>query len=216
MEKRKKPSIFELLEGYMERMAEELKRLPLPFEEELSQRTRGAPDDIGEWLKDPFEEMLARLEEEMPEGLTDFVTEAETPEGKARMYGPFIYGLSYTKEPGKEPEIKEFGNIKPSHERIVPAPTGEREPLIDVIEQKDAYEVVVELPGVEKRDIKLHTTEDSLDIKTENGRKFSKEILFDMPVTPATAKATYKNGVLCVTIKKEMVEKKEKTAISLE
>jgi HSP20 family molecular chaperone IbpA len=36
-----------------------------------------------------------------------------------------------------------------------------------------------------------------------------------MPVTPATAKATYKNGVLCVTIKKDKGEKK-KTAISLE
>ncbi|HID19417.1 MAG TPA: Hsp20/alpha crystallin family protein [Methanophagales archaeon] len=215
MERRKKPSIFDLLEGYMERMTEEMKRLPLPFEEEISRRMRRAPEDIEELLKDPFEEMLARIEEEMPEELTDFVTEEETPEGKVRRYGPFIYGLSYTKEPGKEPEIKEFGNIKPSYRRIVPAPRGEREPLIDVIDRKDAYEVVVELPGVEKNDIKLHATEDSLDIKAENGRKFSKEVPFDMPVKPETAKATYKNGVLCVTIKRK-TEEKEKTAISLE
>jgi HSP20 family protein len=164
----------------------------------------------------PVEEMLTRLEEEMPEALRDFVTEEETPEGKARIYGPFIYGLSYTKEPGKEPEIKEFGNIKPSHERIAPAPKCECEPLIDVIDYKDTYEVVVELPDVEKNDIKLDVTEESLDIKTGDGRRFSKEIPFDMPVTPATAKATYKNGVLCVTIKKEKGEKKKKTAISLE
>jgi HSP20 family protein len=215
MERRKKPSIFDLLEGYIERMTEEMKRMPLPFEEELSRRMRRAPEDIEEWLKDPFEEMLARIEEEMPEELTDFVTEEETPEGKVRRYGPFIYGLSYTKEPGKDPEIKEFGNIKPSYRRIVPAPGGEREPLIDVIDRKDAYEVVVELPGVEKKDIKLHATEDTLDIKAGNGRKFSKEILFDMPVKPETAKATYKNGVLCVTIKRKN-EQKEKTAISLE
>lgn len=192
MEKRKKSSIFDLLEGYMERMTEEMKRVPLPVEE-----------------------MLTRLEEEMPEELKDFVTEEETPEGKARIYGPFIYGLSYTKEPGKEPEIKEFGNIKPSHERIAPASKCECEPLIDVIDYKDTYEVVVELPDVEKRDIKLDVTEESLDIKTGDGQRFSKEVPFDMPVTPATAKATYKNGVLCVTIKKEKREKK-KTAISLE
>jgi HSP20 family protein len=215
MERRKKPSIFDLLEGYIERMTEEMKRMPLPFEEELSRRMRRAPEDIEEWLKDPFEEMLARIEEEMPEELTDFVTEEETPEGKVRRYGPFIYGLSYTKEPGKEPEIKEFGNIKPSYRRIVPAPRGEREPLIDVIDRKDAYEVVVELPGVEKKDIKLHATENTLDIKTENGRRFSKEIPFDAPVKPETAKATYKNGVLCVTIKRKN-EEKEKTAITLE
>ena len=192
MEKGKKPSIFDLLEGYMERMTEEMEREPLPVEE-----------------------MLARLEEEMPEALRDFVTEEETPEGKARIYGPFIYGLSYTKEPGKEPEIKEFGNIKPSHERIAPASKCECEPLVDVIDYKDTYEVVVELPDVEKSDIKLDVTEESLDIKTGDGQRFSKEIPFDMPVTPATAKATYKNGVLCVTIKKEKGEKK-KTAISLE
>lgn len=215
MEKRKKPSIFDLLEGYMERMKEEMKGVSLPFEEEPSQRKRRSAEDIEEWLKDPFEEMLARLEEEMPEGFTDFVTEDDKQEGKSRRYGPFIYGLSYTKEPGKEPEIKEFGNIRPSHERIVPAPKGEREPLIDVIDQKEVYEVVVELPGVEKSDIKLHATEDSLDIKTENGRRFSKEVIFDLPVTPATAKATYKNGVLCVTIEKAK-GKKNRTAISLD
>nr|CBH36715.1 conserved hypothetical protein, Hsp20/alpha crystallin family [uncultured archaeon] len=192
MEKKKKSSIFDLLEGYMEGMTEEMKRVPLPVEE-----------------------MLARLEEEIPEALRDFVTEEETQEGKARIYGPFIYGLSYTKEPGKEPEIKELGNIKPSHERIAPAPKCESEPLIDVIDYKDTYEVVVELPDVEKSDIKLDVTEESLDIKTGDGQRFSKEIPFDMPVTPATAKATYKNGVLCVTIKKEKGEKK-KTAISLE
>ena len=154
MEKGKKPSIFELLEGYMERMTEEMKQVPLPVEE-----------------------MLTRLEEEMPEGLNDFVTEEE---------------------------------------RIAPAPKCECEPLIDVIDYKDTYEVVVELPDVETRDIKVDVTEESLDIKTGDGRRFSKEIPFDMPVTPATAKATYKNGVLCVTIKKEKGEKKEKTAISLE
>jgi len=192
METRKKSSIFDLLEGYMERMTEEMKRVPLPVEE-----------------------MLTRLEEEMPDALRDFVTEEETPEGKARIYGPFIYGLSYTKEPGKEPEIKEFGNIKPSHERIAPALKCECEPLIDVIDYKNTYEVVVELPDVEKSDIKLDVTEESLDIKTGDGQRFSKEIPFDMPVTPATAKATYKNGVLCVAIKKEKGEKK-KTAISLE
>ncbi len=203
----------------MEQMFGEMGRLPAPFEEEFSRRMRREPEEREEWLRDPFEEMMRKLEEEMPEELKSFVTEEETPEGKMRRYGPFIYGFSYTKEPGKEPEIEEFGNIKPSHRRIETFPRGEREPLIDVIDQKDAYEVVAELPGVEKKDIKLHTTEDSLEIKTENEKRFYKEIPFDMPVKPETAKATYKNGVLSVTIKKKEGAKKEgekKTAISLE
>ena len=215
MEKRKKPSIFDLLERYMERMTDEVRRLPLPFDEELSKRGKRAPEDIEGWLKDPFEEMLERLEEELPEELEGFVTEEETPEGKMKRYGPFIYGLSYTKEPGKEPEIKEFGNIRPSYKKIEPVPGGEREPLLDVIEQIDAYDVIFELPGVEKEDIMLHATEDSLEIKTENEKRFYKELSFDMPIMPETAKATYKNGVLSVTIKKKEEEKK-KTPITLE
>lgn len=203
----------------MEQMVEEMGSLPAPFEEEFSRRMRREPEEREEWLKDPFEEMMRKLEDEMPEELKSFVTEEETPEGKMRRYGPFIYGFSYTKEPGKEPEIEEFGNIRPSHRRIEPFPGGEREPLIDVIDQKDAYEVVAELPGVEKKDIKLHTTEDSLEIKTENEKRFYKEIPFDMPVKPETAKATYKNGVLSVTITKKAEGGKggaKKTAISLE
>lgn len=214
MERRKRPSIFDLMEKYMEQMVEEARRLQLPFEEKISRKLGKEPQDIEEWLRDPFEEMTRRLEEELPDEFKDFVTEEETQEGKVKRYGPFIYGFSYTKEPGKDPEIKEFGNIKPSYKRIEPVPRGEREPLIDVIEQKDYYEVVAELPGVEKVDIKLHATKDALEIKTENARRFFKKISFDMPVNPESSKATYTNGVLSVKITKK--EGERKTTISLD
>lgn len=213
MEKRKRPSIFDLMEWYMERMAEEMSGLP--FGEELPKMHRKEPHDIEEWLRDPFEDLLKGVEEGLPEDFKDFITEEETPEGKVKRYGPFIYGFSYTKEPGKEPEIKEFGNIRPSYKRIEPVPGGEREPLIDVIEQKDSYEVVAELPGVEQKDLKLHATEDSLEIKTENEIRFFKEIHFDTSVQPKSAKATYKNGVLSVKLKKKEGDK-EKTTITLD
>ena len=97
-ERRKRPSIFDLMEKYMERMFEETRRLPLglSFEEELARRRRKEPEDVEDWLRDPFEDMTRRLEEELPEEYKDFVTEEETPEGKVRRYGPFIYGFSYT------------------------------------------------------------------------------------------------------------------------
>lgn len=215
MEKRKRPSIFDLVEWYMERALDEVGKLPGASEEELARMMSKAPQDFDELLRDPFEEMLRKLEEEMPDRSKSFIKEEETPEGKMKRYGPFIYGFSYTKEPGKEPEIKEFGNIKPSHRRLEPSPGGEREPMTDVIAQKDAYEVVAELPGVDKKDLRLHATEDSLEIRTENERKFFKEIPFDTPVKPETAKATYKNGVLSVWLEKKEGEKK-RTAISLD
>ena len=61
----------------------------------------------------------------------------------------------------------------------------------------------------------MHAPEDSLEIRTENEKRFFKEIPFDMPVKSETAKATYKNGVLRVRIIKKEGEKK-KTTTSLE
>jgi HSP20 family protein len=215
MEKRKRPSIFDLVEWYMERVLDEMGKLPAPAEEELARMMRREPQDFDEWLENPFEELLRKLEEETPEEAKGFITEGETPEGTMKRYGPFIYGFSYTKEPGKEPEIKEFGNIKPSHKKLEPFPNGEREPLTDVIDQKDAYEVVAELPGVEKEDLRLHATEHALDIKTEGAIKFFKVVSFDVPVRPKTAKATYKNGVLSVWLQK-IENEKTRTAITVD
>ncbi len=216
MERRKRPSIFDMMERYMERMFEEMRNMPMPFDEDFFRRWRRERrelPDIEDLFRDPFDELMERLEEELPEEFKNFVTEEETPEGRVKRYGPFIYGFTFTKEPGKEPVIKEFGNIRPSIRRIEPFP--EREPLVDVVEQKDSYEVVAELPGVDKKDIKLHATEDSLEIRAENGRRYYKEVTFDEPVKPETSKATYKNGVLSVKIKKKEGEKK-KTSIPLE
>jgi HSP20 family protein len=206
MEKRKRPSIFDLLEWYTERIFEEMKEQPA--KEESSRMTKRDPWDMEGWLGDPFKEMARKLEEKIPE---------ETPGRKIKRYGPFIYGFSYTKEPGREPEIKEFGNIKASYKGIEPFPNGEREPLVDVIDHEDAYEVIAELPGVEKKDIRLHATDDVLEIKTEDERRCFKEVPFKTPVKPETAIASYKNGVLSVKIqKKERELEKEKTAIPLE
>lgn len=217
MEKRKRPSIFDLLEWYMGRIFEEMKEQPALSKEESSRMTKREPQDMEGWLGDPFEEMARKWEEEIPEEFKSFITEEKTPGRKIKRYGPFIYGFSYTKEPGKEPEIKEFGNIKASNKGIEPFPNGEREPLVDIIDQEDAYEVIAELPGVEKKDIRLHATDELLEIKTENERRFFKEIPFKTPVKPETAMARYKNGVLSVRIqKKEKEYAKEKTAIPLE
>ncbi len=194
----------------MERMMEEMRRISaLPFEERV--RRRREEFDIEDLLKDPFEEMLEWLERESPEEYRAFVEEIETPEGRVKRIGPFIYGFAFRKEPGKEPEIMEFGNIRPTMRRFEPIPHGEREPLVDVIEQENSYEVVAELPGVEKENINLHATENSLEIRAENDRKYYKEVKFDSEIIPESAEASYKNGILSVKLKKKEVEKKKKS-----
>jgi HSP20 family protein len=139
---------------------------------------------------------------------SEFVREEETPTGVARRYGPFVYGFTYTAQPGKEPVFQEFGNIKPSHRGI--EPSGGREPLVDVMDEKDRYKIYAELPGVDKEKIKLDVADDSIEIKTNDEKKFYKMIYLESSVDPDSAKATYNNGVLTVELnKKEMRKGKE-------
>jgi HSP20 family protein len=161
-----------------------------------------------DWFKEPFEEMIKRFETSMPEEFSEFVREEETPTGVARRYGPFVYGFTYTAQPGKEPVFQEFGNIKPSHRGI--EPSGGREPLVDVMDEKDRYKIYAELPGVDKEKIKLDVADDSIEIKTNDEKKFYKMIYLESSVDPDSAKASYNNGVLTVELnKKEMRKGKE-------
>ncbi len=57
----------------------------------------------------------------------------------------------------------------------------EREPLVDIVETNEDVHVVAELPGVEKTDIKLYGTEDSLTISVDTPQyKYFKEV--ELPV----------------------------------
>lgn len=180
------------------------KRRPSIFDA-FENLTKGFPfgRDIEDWFQEPFEEMIKRFEESVPLESTELVREENTPTGVVRRYGPFVYGFSYTAEPGKEPVFQEFGNIKPSHRGIEPS-LG-REPLVDVMEEKDKFKIFVELPGVDKEKVKLDVAEDSIEVKTEDDKKFYKMINLDSAVNPDTSKASYKNGVLTLEL-----EKKEK------
>lgn len=201
MSKRRRfPSIFEEM---LKRMRREMERGFSLFEEE---------ETSGEGVWDPFEEMMGRFEEEYPEDLEKFVKEEETPHGKVRKYGPFVYGFSYSKKPGEEPEIQEFGNIKPGGRgELKPAPGGEREPLADVVDLNGKYEVTIEVPGVEKDEIELSTTEKVMTMETTGEREYQKEIEFEEPVYPEKVDANFRNGILTIEVeKKEKEEEKGK------
>ncbi|RLE61793.1 MAG: Hsp20/alpha crystallin family protein, partial [Thermoprotei archaeon] len=74
------------------------------------------------------------------------------------------------------------------------------------IEEEDVIRIVADIPGVEKEKIDIEATEDTVVISASNeDRRYYKEVRLPAPVKPETAKATYRNGVLTITI-----EKKEK------
>lgn len=188
-------------------------------------------DDSGEWSRrrrSPFfrgwsfddvdrifEEMEKMMEEEFRDFASkvpkDYVRERRLPDGSiAKEFGPFVYGYSMKVGPDGKPEIREFGNVKPRRNGL-PHVQEEREPLVDVIETDGEVQVVAELPGVEKKDIKLSCTENTLTITVDNPqRRYFKEVELPSKVKVREAKSQYKNGVLEVTLPKSTDKKPPK------
>jgi HSP20 family protein len=176
--------------------------------------------DIGEMMRN-MEEMMEKEFKQLTERLPkDMARERRLPDGSTvKEWGPFVYGYSMTIGPDGKPQIREFGNVKPSLKPEAPFGTRrpsidikeEREPLVDVIDTNSEVNIVAELPGVEKNDIKLYATEKTLSISVDTPqRKYSKEVDLPANVSPKTAKSAYKNGVLEVTLTKVKEERKPK------
>ncbi len=103
------------------------------------------------------------------------------------------------------------------------------EPLVDVLEDSDKVEITIELPGMEQKDVNVNIEENILHIKGE--KKFEDEEKkdnyhrierfygtfsrsFSLPTTvdQGKVKASFKKGVLKVTLaKREEVKPKQIT-----
>ncbi len=190
---------------------------------EWTKRRRNSPFDKDPFFGDIdriFREMEKRMEEEFKNFTDrvpkDYVKERKLPDGSTvKEFGPFVYGYSMKIGPDGKPEIQQFGNIKKSLKG--PEVKEEREPLVDVVDTNGEIRVVAELPGVEKTDIKLHGTEDSLEINVDTEQnKYYKEVKLPAKVKVHEAKSTYKNGVLEVIIPKIEAEKSKGEQIDIE
>jgi HSP20 family protein len=129
------------------------------------------------------------------------------PDGsKVREFGPFVYGYSMRIGPDGKPDVREFGNVKPEARFGRPRVniSEEREPLVDITETDSELHVIAELPGVEKDDVKMHGTDTSLSIDVDTAeRKYHKVVELPTKVDTKETKASYKNGVLEVTLQKK-------------
>jgi len=161
-----------------------------------------------------FEEMFKELSKAFPEEL---VKERKLPDGtKVKTWGPYVYGYSMSVGPDGKPVIREFGNVRPS--RLgVPRAGEEMEPLVDVVTGDKVVQVIAEVPGVEKEDIHLFGTEETLTISVDaEKRKYRKNVDLPVKVDPKSAKASYKNGVLEVTLERLEKEKPAGKRITIE
>ena len=151
-----------------------------------------------DFFDDRMIEDLQRLKEEFYRMLED-----------AKPGKTYVHGYSLRVGPDGKPRLEEFGNhhLKSGEGKSIISE--DREPLTDVIEGAEDVSVTIELPGVEKEDIDLRVIEDELEITVNTPqRKYHKIVHLPVDVRPQTTKATYKNGILDVSIqrKKQKVE----------
>lgn len=75
----------------------------------------------------------------------------------------------------------------------------------------------IDMPGVAKKDIEVEVLEHSISVKAENGgkRKYNYSRRFKPTVDSKSAKATFTNGVLDITINKVIVEKPKGTVVKI-
>jgi len=105
---------------------------------------------------------------------------------------PFVAGFSFDMGPKGKPTVQVFGNNPIGG-------GGYRSPISEQVvdEKSGALRILLEMPGVEKQDINVESTEDSAVIKAENGeRKYRAELHLKAPVRPESGRAEYKNGML--------------------
>ena len=111
-----------------------------------------------------------------------------------------VYGVRVRTMADGRPSVKPFGNIKKTPKG--PVVEEVREPMVDVFDEADEIQIVAEMPGIEKKDIKLEIKGDILNISADGKkRKYQKEVLLSRPAKAENMKWSYKNGVLEIKIK---------------
>jgi HSP20 family protein len=126
--------------------------------------------------------------------------------------------------PDGRPKVREFGNVKsPLREgrsgfRTRPLISSEREPLVDISTTDKEIKVVVEMPGVNKENIKINAYDSTLEVTAQEGaaKKYQETIELPEEADLATAKLKYNNGVLEITFNKKDKSKPKGKEIKVE
>jgi HSP20 family protein len=149
-------------------------------------------DDRRKNLRDVLDE-LDRFFEEFEKDITETVRQGI--DDAKRFSKPYVAGFSMKVGPEGKPTLELFGD-KPEQDG------GFRSPMTEqILDGKNKTLVVVlEMPGVDKRDIEISSTDDSLLVKAEHeSRKYKCEVALKADVEPDSGKAEYRNGILEIT-----------------
>jgi HSP20 family protein len=139
-------------------------------------------------LRDVIDELdryFEQVEKEIQEAVKKSIS-------SPRFQEPFVTGFSFRLGPEGKPSVQVFGDKLLQED-------GDRSPMSEqlVDQAKGILRVVLEMPGVEKEDIKVDAAEGRVVVTAEREeRKYKADIALGTPVNPEGAKAEYRNGIL--------------------
>ncbi len=158
---------------------------------------------------DEFDKLFSRMSRSFV-NLDDLYDEVKST---GNVSGPFYYGCTMTVGPDGKPVVTECGNVNPG---LLPT-SDAREPLVDTIvdEKEKVVKLVAEMPGVEKKDVKIVVDGKLVNIDVEHGeKKYHAKVPIKHKVDEDSVKASYKNGILEITFK--LQEKPEGKTVEVE
>ncbi len=146
--------------------------------------------------------------------LVNKIMERMAPELPADSGKPIVFGFSMRLDGNGKPVVEEFGNVLKKREK--PAVEKLREPLVEVRETAKNFFVTVELPGVEKKDLKINVPDSrTVEIIVAGNNSFYKKISMPVEIKKEKAMAKLKNGVLEVCFERKEKEKKQNSEIKV-
>jgi HSP20 family protein len=147
----------------------------------MSEDKRKDLRDVLDELDDYFEGLQKQIDEAVKSSIL----------GAEMSVKPFVAGFSFNLGPEGKPSVQLFGNS--------PTSRGVRSPINEQVldEKNGTLRLLLEMPGVEKDDINVETTEETAVVTAQSeGRSYRAEMELKSPVKPDSAKAEYKNGML--------------------
>lgn len=151
------------------------------------------------WFDTQFDQMFRSLSDRFFNMDDDF----ELNRARAQ---PYFYGYSMTVGNDGKPIVRQYGTQIPGL-----TVSDVREPFVDEVVDKNSntLKLVAEMPGVEKKDIKVTIEGKYAKINAEHGeRKYQTQIPLKYKVDEGSTKATYANGILEVSFR--LAEEKPK------
>jgi HSP20 family protein len=171
-----------------------------PFDDDKDRRRRKNPFDFlnDKEFEQIFKEMKRMFESNSFQEMIEKMLHDSLGSNKH-----FIHGLNINIMPIVRPKPERYSSPQLKNPQGKTTSSRVNEPLLDIIKGDKEIAVTVEIPDIEKEDIDLNATENTLELIVNNPKsKYHKLLNLPCSIKPRTMESTYKNGVLDIVIKR--------------